>query len=220
MKPTRGRVIVILTSAIALLVMTATMVVASHQFSDVPTSSIYHSAIDWGFNRGIITGCGGGKFCPNSNLTRGQAMAVMNNLANVVSPHTLQAEVFEVVNQDLDGSPVVCQTDPWKRGYATAAFGLGRTSLAPDINNLKFAARVVYQRNGGAWTPMPPEVITASQATVTDEDIENVNFGELSLDAGATYTFGIRIELIGHTPTPGVKDSNYECALMVQIFNR
>jgi hypothetical protein len=220
MNPARRRLTVILTAAIALLLVSGTMVAANHNFSDVPTSAYYHSSVDWGVDRGLIAGCGNGKFCPNSALTRGQGITIMNALANVVSPQTLTAEVFEVVNQDLDAAPVVCQTSTWRRPYTETVFGIARTSVAPDITNLSFVARVVYQRNGGAWTLMPPSKATASGAAAVNEDTENVSFGVLNLDANATYKFGIRIELIGHTPTPGTKDGNYECALMMQIFNR
>ena len=218
-KPNRPRIVIILTSAIALLLLSGTMVVASHQFSDVPTSAFYHSSVDWGVDRGLISGCGGGKFCPNRSLTRGQAITIMNGLANVVSPQTIQAEVFEVANQDFDSLGPVCVTETWRRGYTTVAFGIGRTSVAPDVTNLRFVARVVYQRNGGAWLPMPPTTVTASQGAAVNEDTENVNFGVVALDANATYRFGIDIDRLGHTPSPAA-DGNYECALMVQLFNR
>ncbi len=218
-KLTRHRVVIILTAAIALLLLSGTMVVASHNFSDVRTSAFYHAAVDWGVDRGLIAGCGGGKFCPNRALTRGQAMTIMNNLANVVSPHTIQSEVFEVVNQDFDSLGPVCVTETFKRAYTTAAFGISRTSVAPDVANLKFVARPVYQRNGGGWVPMPPNKVTASQAAVANEDAENVGFGVIVLDPNATYRFGIDIDRLGHTPGPAV-DGNYECALIVQIFNR
>ena len=221
MKSTRYRVAVVLTAAIALLVLSATIVTASHNFSDVKTSAYYHSAVDWGVDRGLIAGCGGGKFCPDSNLTRGQAMVVMKALANVVSPQTLQAEVFEIPNQDLDPQPVVCQTDTWKRGYTTVAFGIGRTTIEPDITNFAFAGRVVYQANGGAWIPMPPTTVTASAAAVVNEDVENVNFGVQNLSPDVTYKFGIRIEPVaGHSSGNTQPDGDYECALNVQLFNR
>ena len=219
MQPSRRRLVIILTAAIALLLLSGTMVAASHQFSDVPTSAFYHSAVDWGVDRGIIAGCGNGKFCPNRALTRAQAITIMNALANVVSPQTLTAEVFEVANQDLDPQPVICQTSTWKRAYTETAFGIGRTTIEPDISNLAFAGRVVYQRNGGSWLPMPPTKVTASQSAVANEDVENLGFGVITLDANATYRFGIRVELIGHTASPSA-DGDYECALMVQIFNR
>lgn len=221
MKPSRRHIAIILTAAIALLLLSATMVVASHNFSDVPTSAYYHSSVDWGVDRGLISGCGNGKFCPNRALTRGQAITIMHALANVVSPHTLQAEVFEVANQDLDPQPVVCQTSLWNKPYTEWAFGISRTTVEPDVTNFAFAARPVYQRNGGSWLPMPPTVVTQSHTAAVNEDIENVGFGVIALDANASYKFGIRIEPVaGHSSGNSQPDGDYECALMVQIFNR
>jgi hypothetical protein len=53
---------------------------ASHQFSDVPTSSPYHGDIDALFDSGVTTGCGGGKYCPKEGVTREQMAAFLNRL--------------------------------------------------------------------------------------------------------------------------------------------
>jgi hypothetical protein len=50
---------------------------ASHQFSDVPTSSTFHSQISTLYGARITGGCGGGKFCPNASVTRGQMAAFL-----------------------------------------------------------------------------------------------------------------------------------------------
>jgi S-layer homology domain len=44
-------------------------------FDDVPVGSQYHQFVEALYASGITAGCGGGNFCPNSSLTRGQ-MAV------------------------------------------------------------------------------------------------------------------------------------------------
>jgi hypothetical protein len=49
-------------------------------FSDVPTSSPYCRWITELVNRGVVSGCGGGKYCPLSPVTRGQ-MAVFISVA-------------------------------------------------------------------------------------------------------------------------------------------
>ncbi len=49
-------------------------------FSDVPTSSPYFKFVEALYASGITAGCGGGKFCPDSPLTRGQ-MAVFLSVA-------------------------------------------------------------------------------------------------------------------------------------------
>lgn len=67
--------------ALALAVMLpAGAVLASHQFSDVPTSYQFHNSIDAIADAGITTGCGGGRFCPNGLVTRGQMAAFLNRL--------------------------------------------------------------------------------------------------------------------------------------------
>jgi hypothetical protein len=51
---------------------------ANHDFSDVPTSSTYHTTISRLVGAGITGGCGGGKYCPNAAVTRGQMAAFLN----------------------------------------------------------------------------------------------------------------------------------------------
>lgn len=51
---------------------------ANHQFGDVPTSSTYHTTVSRLVGAGITGGCGGGKYCPNDPVTRGQMAAFLN----------------------------------------------------------------------------------------------------------------------------------------------
>jgi hypothetical protein len=44
----------------------------SATFGDVPTSHVYFRAIEALAASGITRGCGGGNFCPNGNVTRGE----------------------------------------------------------------------------------------------------------------------------------------------------
>ena len=57
---------------------------ASADFGDVPTSSPQFQFIEALYQSGITAGCGGGNYCPNSPLTRGQ-MAVF--LAKALGLH-------------------------------------------------------------------------------------------------------------------------------------
>ena len=77
-------------------------VIASHQFTDVPTSSTYHNDIDAIRDAGITTGCAVGKYCPKDFVTREQMAAFMNRLG------ALQAGKTPVVNADkVDGEDEV-----------------------------------------------------------------------------------------------------------------
>jgi hypothetical protein len=74
-------------------------VIASHQFSDVPDTNIYHADIDALADAGVTTGCGDGStFCPSAFVTREQMAAFMNRLGALAAGKT------PVVNADkLDG---------------------------------------------------------------------------------------------------------------------
>lgn len=72
------------TLAIVAVVLMPVAVTASHQFSDVPTSNIFHDDIGWLADAGITQGCNpptNDKFCPDDNVTRQQMAAFMRRLA-------------------------------------------------------------------------------------------------------------------------------------------
>ena len=73
-------------------------VLASHQFTDVPTSNTFHDDIDAIADAGVTTGCAAGKYCPKDFVTREQMAAFLNRLG------ALEAGKTPVVNADrLDG---------------------------------------------------------------------------------------------------------------------
>ena len=53
---------------------------ATATFTDVPVGSTYHRFVEALYASGITAGCGGGNFCPNTPVTRGQ-MAVFLSAA-------------------------------------------------------------------------------------------------------------------------------------------
>ena len=62
----------------ALILAVPVAVSASHAFNDVPTSSTYHTTTARLVGAGITGGCGGGNYCPNAAVTRGQMAAFLN----------------------------------------------------------------------------------------------------------------------------------------------
>lgn len=83
---------------VAVLIGVPVAVFASHQFSDVPTGYLFHNDIDAVADAGVTSGCGGGKYCPESFVTRGQMAAFMNRLG------ALASDKPPVVNADrVDG---------------------------------------------------------------------------------------------------------------------
>jgi hypothetical protein len=57
---------------------------ATATFADVPTNYIYFRAIEALAASGITSGCGGGNFCPDQNVTRGE---LAKFLANALGLH-------------------------------------------------------------------------------------------------------------------------------------
>jgi hypothetical protein len=55
-------------------------VLASHTFTDVPTSSTFHADIEAIADAGVTTGCATGKYCPEDFVTREQMAAFLNRL--------------------------------------------------------------------------------------------------------------------------------------------
>jgi S-layer homology domain len=67
--------------------------VASHQFTDVPTAHTFHTNISNLAGAGVTAGCGGGKYCPDQAVTRGQMAGFLNRGLGRIA----EAEVFEQV---------------------------------------------------------------------------------------------------------------------------
>jgi hypothetical protein len=64
---------------------TTSVVWASHQFSDVPTSHIFHGHITWAADNGIATGYSDGKFRPNDPVSRGASVAFLHRYNNALT---------------------------------------------------------------------------------------------------------------------------------------
>lgn len=76
---TRSRRLLVL--AVAALLVVPVAVFASDGFNDVPDTQLFHGDIAWMDANGITSGCGGGNYCPDDNVTRGQMAAFMKRLA-------------------------------------------------------------------------------------------------------------------------------------------
>lgn len=77
-RPSRPVLLTILVTAV--LAFPMGIVLASHQFGDVPNSNPFHADIDALVDSGVTAGCGGGNYCPKSAVTREQMAAFLNRL--------------------------------------------------------------------------------------------------------------------------------------------
>ena len=150
---------------IAAVVLTALVafplgVIASHQFTDVPTSSPYHADIDAIRDAGITTGCAPNLFCPKDFVTREQMAAFLNRLG------ALQAGKTPVVNADkVDGlnSTQFARSDLAVSGRYNC---MGKV-MAPDtFSSVVFAGQAIGLGGGPGWVSC--QVHLPDGATVTE----------------------------------------------------
>jgi hypothetical protein len=97
---------------------------ASHQFSDVPTSHQFHNSIDAIADAGITTGCGGGRYCPNGLVTRGQMAAFINRLGALAPGSAPKVNALRLNGHRMSSGTVAYSGGPRRlmlRDAATAA---------------------------------------------------------------------------------------------------
>jgi len=81
----------------ATLILALPMVVlASHQFDDVPTDHPFHNDIDALADAGITGGCSADNYCPGSFVTRGQMAAFLNRLGALAPGKTPKVNADKV----------------------------------------------------------------------------------------------------------------------------
>lgn len=82
----RSAVVLVLGALIAAVVLSGPGVAwANHNFSDVPNSAFYHDFVDFLVQNGITVGCGGGQYCGEDAVTRGQMAVFLQRLALLLS---------------------------------------------------------------------------------------------------------------------------------------
>ena len=84
----------VIAAAVASVLLVPVAAVGSHDFTDVPDSSIFHGDISWLANNEVTKGCNppaNDEFCPDANVTRGQMAAFIHRLADGKIVHALTA---------------------------------------------------------------------------------------------------------------------------------
>lgn len=116
--------------AVCVAVMVPITAVASHSFSDVPDSHIFHDDIEWLKDSDVTRGCNPGegntRFCPEDPVTRGQMSAFMRRLAEnrVVDAGTVDG---------LDSTSFVGRDEP---DAVTASMIADEPGIGNELRNL------------------------------------------------------------------------------------
>ena len=148
----------------AMLLAFPLLALASHQFGDVPNANPFHGDISAIANAGVTSGCGGGNYCPDRNVTRAEMAAFMNRLGALSSNKT------PVVNADkVDGF----QGNDLALGTATIPSGMTVTGFriweGPAVAN---NALIQFTVDLPAQAPSAPsDVNFASSVYAIDDDL-------------------------------------------------
>lgn len=190
---------------------------ASHQFTDVPTSASYHNAVEWLVNREITFGCTVTQFCPNNTVTRAQMALFMQRLGAAFTPVIVYG-TDGYTALDIDLSPVVCDTGGYTTGdypqQATLDAYVGITGSAA----LGYSIVPMFSTNGGAtWNFAGDFSGNFHRASIgASGEWANASMGDnMLLATNTTYNFGIRVGRVSGTADP----TDYRCDLMVTIEN-
>lgn len=62
-------------------------VTGENPYSDVPAGSYYEKAVIWAMQKGVANGMGGGKFEPDTRVTRQQAVTMLYRYAVKIAGH-------------------------------------------------------------------------------------------------------------------------------------
>lgn len=89
----------------AIMVIAPTAAIASHDFSDVPNTNIFHADIEWMLENGVTTGCGSGNYCPSDYVTREQMAAFMKRLSTSKIVNAATAETADSANSLMGTLP-------------------------------------------------------------------------------------------------------------------
>jgi len=159
--PMRTRTAAALGVALAMTVATG-VVFASHQFADVPTNHQFHSDISWLADSGVTTGCGGGNFCPEDNVTRGQMAAFLHRYnLEFGSGETIVTALsvpWAASNGTVSITPDGVEFGPYANGGAVGgSLRYGSLDGAPlsDVHNLVYYMRYVSSADtAGVGAPL------------------------------------------------------------------
>lgn len=114
----RPRSLIFVLALSALLALPAGIVLASHQFDDVPTESSIHDDVEAIAAAGVTTGCGDGNYCPADPVTRGQMAQFLNRLGALNGQDP-------VVNAD--------RVDGYQANELVRVASAAKNALGPDL---------------------------------------------------------------------------------------
>ncbi len=150
--PRRTRRIGLVLGLVLALTSLPALVLASHQFADVPTGNPYHADVDALVDAGITNGCSATNYCPTSPVNRGQMAAFLHRGLGVTA-----ASYGEISLADFEAS-YIAEIDIPAGGVPG---GVGYVTVTADVSVLVMDLAIcpcgvqigIDQRNGPGTSP-------------------------------------------------------------------
>jgi hypothetical protein len=114
---------------------------------------------------GIMTGCGGDRFCPQGVVTRADMAVFLENAKHVGAPYQMLAATG--VSADVPASfPLACWIEQFSRDGITAGCGVGTYCPNDALTRAQMAVFILKTKHGAGY--VPPACDAAGQPRFND----------------------------------------------------
>ena len=209
-RPSRPVLLTILVTA--LLAFPMGIVLASHQFTDVPNSNPFHADIDALVDSGVTAGCGGGKYCPKANVTREQMAAFMNRLGSLDgnTPPSVDADMVDGIDsanllpsgvlpggRTVRGTFAILGTSASQVAFASISYPV-RMPAAPTPHYIPLGGAVPAGCSGTPSAPgAAPGHLCVFESRTTNDSNFNCVFNPIAFNCGAASVYGFGVSQTG-----------------------
>jgi hypothetical protein len=183
---------------LALLAMPA-VVLASHQFSDVPTSSPFHGNISRLADTGITAGCGGTAYCPKSAVTREQMAAFLTRgLGNTAASYN-ELSVADSATSYVTELTIRAGGARGGTGYITVTGDVSVGVFDPGLCPCGISIGI-DQLNGPGTSPQTRFVVTDDELDGTRANAGTIQW-VFEVPSGANAQFGLYADVFTQSVT-------------------
>jgi hypothetical protein len=194
-------------------------------FLDILSSAGYCTEVEWLKNRAIVTGCGGGNYCPTDFVKRSGMAQFMQRLGKALSPEVLTKYVSPGAITIQSSAPfaVHCVTpDSTQVGYPRSVLVNAMFTGLADANPVAWRSWVAYSTNNGtSWNQLPADNTASPRASSAGLQWSGLsNHLAMELDPNKTYRFSIVVarDTVLTGTTGNFADSR--CHIVATILNR
>jgi uncharacterized protein (DUF1800 family) len=121
-------------------------------YNDVPASYLFHDAIEKITRKAITTGCGGGNYCPDSNVTRGE-MAVFLLRGEHGGGYAPPAATGTVFNDVSVSTPYAAWIERLSAEGITSGCGGGSYCPTANVTRDQMAVFLLRAEHGAGYQP-------------------------------------------------------------------